>query len=319
MRASPSISAAQKNRASLADARRFAVHFVEGFDAADPQRISAKSLAEEHEGIGDLDDETQFRLIDGYGSLVNYLRGALNSARIKVRLKTTVSEIRWENSKVECRTTGSRRAGVLRASKVIITFPLCILQIPPETPGGVRFTPDIPAKRDTAMKLASGPVVKAVLRFRNAFWENPKGSNIRGMDPTWRDIAFLHAPESTFPTWWTQRPLHAPVLTAWAGGPKALALAGQSKRELQKAAIVSLQHLTKIPSARLGELLESFHVSDWASDPFSRGAYSYVAVGGMRARAHLAESIDKTLFFAGEAAGIQIGPGEHSRWRHCDR
>jgi monoamine oxidase len=34
----------------------------------------------------------------------------------------------------------------------------------------------------------------------------------------------------------------------------------------------------------------------------SRGAYSYVTVGGERARAQLAAAVDGTLFFAGEAA-----------------
>jgi monoamine oxidase len=52
----------------------------------------------------------------------------------------------------------------------------------------------------------------------------------------------------------------------------------------------------------LTELLESFSAYDWASDPYARGAYSYVTVGGMRARSHLAEPMDNTLFFAGEAA-----------------
>jgi monoamine oxidase len=42
-------------------------------------------------------------------------------------------------------------------------------------------------------------------------------------------------------------------------------------------------------------------VYDWLSDPFSRGAYSYVTVGAKRARNVLARPIDKTLFFAGEA------------------
>ena len=40
---------------------------------------------------------------------------------------------------------------------------------------------------------------------------------------------------------------------------------------------------------------------DWGRDPFARGAYSYVAVGGGNARAALAMPVDGTLFFAGEA------------------
>jgi len=40
---------------------------------------------------------------------------------------------------------------------------------------------------------------------------------------------------------------------------------------------------------------------NWQRDPFSRGAYSYVAVGGRKARSGLAAAVENTLFFAGEA------------------
>jgi monoamine oxidase len=47
--------------------------------------------------------------------------------------------------------------------------------------------------------------------------------------------------------------------------------------------------------------LESRHVHNWSTDPFARGAYSYACVGGLEARRKLAEPIDATLYFAGEA------------------
>ena len=36
-------------------------------------------------------------------------------------------------------------------------------------------------------------------------------------------------------------------------------------------------------------------------DPYARGAYSYVLVGGMGAHEELAAPLDGTVFFAGEA------------------
>jgi monoamine oxidase len=90
-------------------------------------------------------------------------------------------------------------------------------------------------------------------------------------------------------------------LTAWAGGPKALALAGLSKQALKQTAIESLAELFGQRASRLSSLLERFHAHDWASDPMSRGAYSYVTVGGSRARGLLSKPIEGTLFFAGEA------------------
>ena len=41
---------------------------------------------------------------------------------------------------------------------------------------------------------------------------------------------------------------------------------------------------------------------DWQVDPFACGAYSYVVAGGGNARELLAQPLESTLFFAGEAA-----------------
>ena len=41
---------------------------------------------------------------------------------------------------------------------------------------------------------------------------------------------------------------------------------------------------------------------NWLRDPFARGAYSYMLVGGSDAPAKLARPLERTLFFAGEAA-----------------
>ncbi len=280
----------QRGGGAKAEARRFAVHFIEGFDAADPERISVQSVAEEHQGIGDIEDETQYRLLDGYGSLVDHLRRSLNHDRVKIRLCCPISEIHWQKSKVEL--LSDRGPGPLRAPCALITLPLGVMQLPPERPGAIRFSPEISKWRSDAQGLAFGSVVKAVLRFRTAFWEEKKEL---------RNAAFLHHPAAAFPTWWTMRPLHFPILTAWAGGPKAVALARLTTRALMKAAVESLSPMVKISARRLSEMIEQFYFYDWGSDPLARGAYSYVAVGGMSARAKLAEPIDGTLFFAGEA------------------
>ena len=42
-------------------------------------------------------------------------------------------------------------------------------------------------------------------------------------------------------------------------------------------------------------------VHDWQSDPYSRGAYSYVKVGGAAARRALSRPVAGTVFLAGEA------------------
>jgi monoamine oxidase len=60
--------------------------------------------------------------------------------------------------------------------------------------------------------------------------------------------------------------------------------------------------------ARAESQLVTAWLHDWQQDPFARGAYSYVAVGGHGARKALAAPLRGTLYFAGEAADFE---GEH--------
>jgi monoamine oxidase len=90
------------------------------------------------------------------------------------------------------------------------------------------------------------------------------------------------------------------LIVAWVGGPKATAMSGASQAELIERALDGFGTLIGEPE-RTREEFESGVMHDWNQDPFSRGAYSYVAAGGGDARAVLAASVDDTLFFAGEA------------------
>jgi monoamine oxidase len=74
----------------------------------------------------------------------------------------------------------------------------------------------------------------------------------------------------------------------------------------------AVQQLAKLMGAQITEvegLLEAAYFHDWQSDPFSRGAYSYVKVGASNAPEILSEPVQETLFFAGEAADISGNNG----------
>jgi monoamine oxidase len=90
------------------------------------------------------------------------------------------------------------------------------------------------------------------------------------------------------------------LIVAWAGGPKASALNGTSRAELIERALNGFGALFGEPALARQEF-EGGLMHDWDHDPFARGAYSYIAVGGGDARAALAAPVDGTLFFAGEA------------------
>src|SRR5262245_56597761 len=82
---------------------------------------------------------------------------------------------------------------------------------------------------------------------------------------------------------------------------QSTSLSGMSPQHAFGNALASLSNIFGIRPARIKDCAEKYYFHDWLRDPFARGAYSYVRVGGTRAMARLAEPIQRTLFFAGEA------------------
>jgi monoamine oxidase len=137
-------------------------------------------------------------------------------------------------------------------------------------------------------------VVKILLRFAEPFWE-------RLHDGRYRDVSFFHAPDAALPTFWTAVPARVPLLVAWAGGARVHRLGRRASRtQLLASTLASLRELFG-PGIDLPGLLQGHYYHDWQKDPFARGAYSYVTVGGGAARGILAQPLEDTLFFAGEA------------------
>jgi len=272
-----------------ARARRFMRMLVEGFDAADPRRASVRVLAEEWTPGDEGQTSEQFRPLGGYAHLLRTLHGALDPARAHVRLSTAAHIVRHGDGAVAVDATICNTSLTVRARSAIVTLPLGVLQA-----GAVRFTPELPPSKAAALgMLVMGPVVKVGLRFRTAFWEHVH-------DGRYREGSFFHRAEAAFPTFWNMLPLHAPLLIAWAGGPKADALAGRDEASLVACALDDLRALFGNDPDPRAEL-EAAYTHDWQTDPYAYGAYSYVATGGGDARAALAAPVGDVLFFAGEA------------------
>jgi hypothetical protein len=100
--------------------------------------------------------------------------------------------------------------------------------------------------------------------------------------------------------WWTPYPVRAPLLVGWRGGPGARDLARRKRSEIIDEAIGSLATALNTSRATLKKHFVRAYYHDCVNDPFSRGAYSYVRVGGTRASSALAKPVQKTLFFIGE-------------------
>ena len=69
--------------------------------------------------------------------------------------------------------------------------------------------------------------------------------------------------------------------------------------------VVAMSRAFGVSRRFLNESLECWSSHDWSRDEFSRQAYTYVGVGGMSAAKTLAQPVEGTLFFAGEATDME--------------
>jgi len=270
------------------ETKQLALNFVEGFHAANPERVSVHWLVRTTSAEEKIDGETSFRIRHGYSGLVSGIAEGIDRQRFELLLNTIVTEIQWQPGAVTVVTS----AGTFEAPRALITLPLGVLQS-----GSVHFSPPLPAEKQAALiALQMGPVIRVSLCFRDRFWEEL---------PEMRNLSFLFTDDPHFPTWWSPNPLPYPILTGWAAGRYARELAGKSPDGLVRCALESLGRILEIDQPALGSHLQCGFVHDWQADPFSRGAYSYVLTGGLGAPLELEIPLEETLFFAGEAANIE--------------
>ena len=288
------------------DVRAIAPLYIEGFHAAHADRISVLGLIKTNEAAAEIDDEKQFRPAGGYLPIVQSLHSDAVAHGVEFRLQTVVREIAWSVGQV---TVTSAAGEKFKARRLIVTLPLGVLQR-----NEVTFTPRLVAKEEAANKLAMGQVVKVVLRFRDRFWEEISLPSHDGKTVDLKEFAFIHSPDELPATWWTQLPVRAPLLVGWAGGTRAEKLLHNDGSSLQDQAAIhvstdalldksleALSHIFAEPIRTIEDQLVDFYTHDWANDPFSLGAYSYIPVGGLKAQASLSEPVENTIYFAGEA------------------
>lgn len=274
--------------------------YVEGFHAAHSERAGTRGLLKAEEASDRVNGHRQFRILSGYGRVVELLRDEFEQSGGEVCLDTAVTELRWRRGGVELSArTGGGESVVHRASRAVVTLPLGLLQ-KQDGEGVVRFAPELPDKRDAAKRLEVGHVARVTLRFRERFWEGLRLTSVDGKQSL-SEMVFLHSPETALPVWWTALPVRAPVLVGWAGGAAADGVACKGNDFVIESALESLTRSLGAARSDVEGQLEAAYTHDWQVDPFSRGAYSYMPVGGLEAQKDLARPVEGTLFFAGEA------------------
>jgi monoamine oxidase len=258
-------------------AKRAATGYVEGFNAARAEIVGIHSLAQDAKAADAIEGGRAFHLLRGYDSVAR----ALVPPGAALRLNTIAERIAWKpgEATVHIRSAADGSKDALTVNRLIVTVSLGVLQ-----EGAIQFDPEPVEAMEGARSLAFGQAMRVTLRFERR--------------PVFFRSGFLLSDEPVFPTWWSAAPEDAPLITGWSAGPKADALLGKSREEIIGRAVESLRRIAgdQVPPVAAAY----FH--DWHADPFFRGAYSYVPAGELPARAALAQPVDATLYFAGEAA-----------------
>ena len=261
--------------------------FVEGFYGARLDDIGILGVALDASGAGG-DGDGQAHVRGGYGQLVQWLAVRLTRAGARIHTGCVVHAIDADRHPVHIRFRAGARERTALARRVIVTLPVGVLQ------ANVTLRPPLVPQALALAKLTMGQVVKLVLVLREPAWPSRRDDH----------LAFVYRGDGPFPTYWLRSQRDRHVLTAWAGGAHATALATVSLDERVELALRGFASALDVPYATLAAALGSVHHHDYDADPFARGAYSYTRVGGTGAPELLAEPFEDRLFFAGEATDV---------------
>lgn len=150
---------------------------------------------------------------------------------------------------------------------VLVTVPLGCLKA--ET---IRFEPQLPDWKLASIKrLGFGLLNKVVMEFTVPFWDET-------VDYFGAAAECTELRGRCFMFWNLKRTGGAPILLALVVGKAAYEVEHQESSDLIEHALIILRKLfgeTAVPNPIASV------VTNWGLDPFSRGAYSYVALGAL--------------------------------------
>jgi monoamine oxidase len=271
--------------------QRSVTQTVEGYDAADPRRLSTLALRDEWMAR---DGGEHGRIAGGYGALIEYLASECRRHGAAIHRGAAVTAIDKECEGITVRTC---HTATFEADVAILTVPLPLLS-------EIALPSTARERVAAAADIGFGNVVKTLFRFATKWWADIGGQNLA-------DLSFLRS-NAKVPTWWTQHPAEYPVLTGWFAGPKADGVSSLTEAELIDMGLASLAETFGLPSDHIRRDLVASRAINWGNDPFARGAYSYATPKTREALAVLRKAGRDGILFSGEAlyAGPDMGTVE---------
>lgn len=273
----------EKNFSAESDSyfKNSVLQMVQGYEAADPQKMSTFALRESW--LGKKDKWDDHRIKEGYGPLIDFLKNECEKYGAKIHLNIEVCGVELLLSHLKIHIKSGE---AFESEKVIVTVPLPVLK-------DIDFNSELQEKKDLIPNIGFGHVIKVIINFKIRWWEHVQGKDLSKM-------SFLTCNEK-FLTWWTQYPLINNVLVGWMAGPEAEKHAHKSNEELLDLALESISRVCGFDLNNLKKEILHSEVFNWSGDKFTRGAYSYTTYTMGDTRERLALPFGDKIFFAGEA------------------
>lgn len=247
---------------------------------ATPDQLALSALSEDDSFPG-----PQRVFPGGFGQLTARL-----AEDVPIRFGSIVSAVSVRDNGVVI-DTGAR---TWAADAAILTVPLGVLKA-----GTIRFDPPLPEGHLRAIDaLGFGRYEKLALQFDRPFWDDVDQIAIADRGP--------------FGNWYNlERVTGSPVLMALNGAAAATSLDGLPVPRRTDLAVAAL---SAVYGSRFREPTGAVS-SDWWADPFSRGSYSFTAVGSSAEdREALGSSVGGRLWLAGEASHPTLHSTVHGAW-----
>lgn len=273
--------------------RETTLQYVQGYNAAHPEKASAMALKEEWEAE---DEENQFRVQGGYQQLIDYFYNEVTRTGGDILLSSPVTNIKWKKHEVEVITTAHKS---YYSRQVLVTIPLGVLQSQEGNEANINFSPALPEKNAAIKGMGFGSALKIHLQFSGNLWEH------KSLKHPMKQATFIFS-DAFIPTWWTQYPNNNGLLTGWLAGPKATKLQNTTDDLIYEKVLESLSYIFTLEKTKLLQEIQACKIHNWAAQPFSCGAYSYATLHTAKAIQTLSQPEDDTIFFAGEA--LTTGP-----------
>ena len=221
---------------------------------------------------------------------------------LDIRLWAPATALAWNAGGVVAKLASGER---LEAHRAVITLPVGLLR-----DGRFRLDPLPPPEQQAAigrLGYGAGVLGKIYLRFPHQFW--PDKSKWFGRLP---DAPDRRGTFNTFVSHVEETGL--PILLSFANGHSAVRYDRELDDEaVKQAALASLRKMfghNKVPEP------EAFVFPRWLSDPWTKGGYSYPAIGSPpEDHSDHARPLGDRVFFAGEATEpVEYGTVHAALW-----